>query len=115
MGQLVPSGLRALSKPAKPEPIQCQATVEDYENGTRFNLSRSFTVPKDKQCSRKARFKLGPLCLCALHTKLAQGGLVDEDGEVATRSVRQDVRRYPKKFPNGVYHWAQKLTPEEIK
>lgn len=115
MGQLVPSGLRALSQPTKPEPIQCQATVEDYEHGSYYNLSRPFTVPKNRQCNRKARFKLGALCLCTQHTKLAQDGLVDEDGEVATRSVIRDVRKYPKKFPSGMYRWARDLTPEEIK
>lgn len=114
MGQLVPSGLRAM-KASKPAPPQCQAIVEDYENGTRYNISPPCTVPKAKQCSRKARAKLGKLCLCNLHTKLAQEGLVDEDGEVATRSVLRDVRKYPKKFPQGIYRWAKDLIPEEIK
>jgi hypothetical protein len=113
MGQLVPSGLRAMK--AKPEPVKCQATIEDFENGTHYNLSRSFTVPEHRQCRRNARSKVGTLCFCASHTKLAFDGLIDESGTVASRSVIADVRRYPKKFPKGVYHWAQKLTAEEIK
>jgi hypothetical protein len=99
----------------KPARVACQATVEDYENGTHYNIARPFTVPKIKLCSRAAKFKLGTLCLCALHTKLAQDGLVEDNGTVATRSVRADVRRYPKKFVGGIYSWARDLTPEEIK
>jgi hypothetical protein len=99
------------TKPARPA---CAATVEDYANGTHYNLSRPFTAPEIRPCSRAAKFKLGTLCLCATHTKLAQDGLVEDDGTVATRSVRADVRKYPKKFPSGVYKWAKNLTPEEI-
>jgi hypothetical protein len=113
MGQLVPSGLRALSK--KPEPVKCQAVIEDYENGTHYNLSRSFTAPDHRQCRRNARSKVGTFCFCAMHAKLALDGLIDEGGQVATRSVIADVRKYPKKFPQGVYHWARNLTAEEIK
>jgi hypothetical protein len=39
----------------------------------------------------------------------------EDDGTVATRSVRADVRRYPTKFIGGIYRWAKDLTPEEIK
>lgn len=113
MGQLVPPGLRALSKTAKTK-LKCQAVVEDYENGTHYNLSRSFTTPDHRPCSRYARSKVGKLCLCALHTKLALEGLIDESGQVATRSVLHDVRKYPKKFPNGVYCWARNLKAEEL-
>lgn len=114
MGQLVPSGLRALSKSTKPAKVKCQATIEDFANGTHYNLSRSFTTPEHRQCSRYAKSKVGKLCLCALHAKLALEGLVDEDGTVATRSVLADVRKYPKKFPQGVYHWARNLKAEEL-
>ncbi len=106
---------RSYPKQPKPPKQKCQATVEDYVNGSSYNLARPFTVPKHKQCSRYARSKLGTLCLCALHTKLALEGLVDEDGNVATRSALADVRRYPKKFADGLYSWARDLKPEEIK
>lgn len=95
-------------------PVACQAIVEDYANGTSYNLARSFTVPKIKPCSRAAKFKLGSLNLCALHTKLAKDGLVEADGTVAARSVRADVRRYPKKFVDGIYKWAKDLKPQKI-
>lgn len=106
---------RSYPKTPKPPKQKCQATVEDYVNGTRYNLSRSLTVPDTRQCSRYAKFTLGKLCLCALHTKLALEGLVDADGEVATRSSLQDVRRYPKKFADGLFSWARGLKAEEIK
>jgi hypothetical protein len=115
MGQLVPAGLRALSQSTKPEPIKCQAVIEDFENGTHYNLSRSFTVPEHRPCRRNARSKIGTLCFCTLHTRLALEGLIDDDGQVASRSVIQDVRKYPKKFTNGIYSWARGLKAEEIK
>lgn len=106
---------RSYPKTPKPPKQKCQATVEDYVNGTRYNLSRSLTVPDTRQCSRYAKFTLGKLCLCALHTKLALEGLVEENGTVATRSALADVRRYPDKFVGGLYNWAKGLKPEEIK
>lgn len=106
---------RSYPKAPKPPKQKCQATIEDYKNGTSYNLARSFTVPEHRGCNRYATSKLGKLCLCALHTKLACEGLVDESGNVATRSVLADVRRYPKKFAGGIYSWAKDLTPEEIK
>lgn len=72
-------------------------------------------MPKHQQCSRYAKSKVGKLCLCALHTKLALEGLVEEDGTVATRSALADVRRYPHKFADGLYSWAKGLKAEEIK
>jgi len=115
MSSLVPRGLRASQLTPKPQPIKCQAIVEDYANGTRNNLVRVIVVPKDKPCSRVARVKLGHLCLCAQHSQLAQDGLINYDGRVAPRGDLHDVRKYPKKFPNGLYDWARCLTPKEIK
>lgn len=106
---------RSYPKTPKPPKQKCQATVEDYANGTRYNLARSCTVPENRQCSRYAKSKVGNLCLCALHTKLTLAGLVEEDGTVATRSALADVRRYPHKFVGGLYSWAKDLKPEEIK
>lgn len=109
MGAIVPR-----SYPKQPKQL-CQATVEDFENGTHYNLTRSFTVPEHRSCKRNAKVKLGSLCLCTLHAKLAKDGLVEEDGTVASRSVIADVRRYPTKFAGGIYKWAKDLMPEEIK
>jgi len=106
---------RSYPKTPKPPKQKCQATVEDYKNGTSYNLARAFTVPKHRQCSRYATSKVGTLCLCALHTRLALEGLVEENGDVATRSAIADVRRYPNKFVGGLYSWARDLKPEEIK
>jgi len=106
---------RAYPKAPKPPKQKCQAQIENYRDGTSYNLARAFTVPKHQQCSRYATSKVGKFCFCALHTKLALEGLVDEGGAVATRSALADVRRYPEKFRDGLYSWARNLKPEEIK
>jgi hypothetical protein len=111
---LMPRGLRAAQFQPRVAPIKCQAIVEDYANGRRNNLVRVIVTPKDKPCSRIARIKLGNFCFCALHAKLAQDGLINHDGHVAPRGDLRDVRRYPNKFPNGLYDWARCLTPKEI-
>lgn len=74
--------------------LMCQATVEDFENGQHFTMQR-FTIPKARGCKRAAKGKLGKLCLCTLHLKLAQDGLVDDGGTVAARQAIRDVRKYP--------------------
>lgn len=106
----------SLPKKRKPNTVQCNAVVEDYKNGaTGYNLRRYITVPDVRRCQRNAVNRLGKLCFCAQHTKLALEGLVDDDGVVATRSALADVRRYPQKFVGGLYSWAENLKPEEIK
>lgn len=92
----------------------CQATINDYENGQRFNLARVFVVPKQRSCKRQATHRIGSLCLCLQHKQLALDGLIDEAGNMASRSVIRDVRRYPKKFPGGIFTWARGLTASEI-
>jgi hypothetical protein len=93
--------------------INCQAIVEDYENGTRNNLRRVTITPKDRPCMRSATVQLGHLCLCAQHGKLAAEGLVDEGGHVAPRGDLRAVRDNPRHFPGGLHSWArgQKLVP----
>jgi len=112
MSSIVP---RALVAQAQPQPAKCQATVEDFENGTRYNLARVFITPVAKPCSRNAKFQVGAFCFCTQHAKLALEGLIDDDGSVATRNALRDVRKYPKKFIGGIYNWARGLTAKEIK
>ncbi|HSN25522.1 MAG TPA: hypothetical protein VLT45_04530 [Kofleriaceae bacterium] len=85
--------------------MKCQAIVQDWANATRYNLSRQLRVAPSKPCSRNAVSKVGPLCLCRTHVRLALDGLIDEEGRVEDRSVLADVRHYPSKFPNGVHRW----------
>ncbi len=106
---------RSYPKAPKPPKQKCQATVENYRDGTSYNLARPFTVPKHQQCSRYAKSEVGKFCFCALHTKFALAGLIDDGGAVATRAALADVRKYPKKFPDGIYSWARGLKAEEIK
>jgi hypothetical protein len=115
MSSIVPRALVAQASTTTAEPIKCQATVEDFENGTRYNLARVFTIPVAKPCSRNAKLQVGKFCFCAQHAKFALEGLIDDDGSVATRNALRDVRKYPKKFLNGIYTWARDLTAKEIK
>jgi hypothetical protein len=117
MSSIVPRALVAqtATATATAQPTKCQATVEDFENGTRYNLARVFITPVAKPCSRNAKLQVGEFCFCAQHAKLALGGLIDDDGSVATRNALRDVRKYPKKFPDGIYTWARSLTAKEIK
>jgi hypothetical protein len=40
---------------------------------------------------------------------MAREGLIMESGHVADRRDIRNVRRYPKKFPHGLYSWVRKL------
>jgi hypothetical protein len=94
--------------------MSCEAIIEDFENGTSFNLRQRFIVPKRRHCTRRATARVGHRCFCTKHAQLAVEGLIQEDGEVATRSVISAVRRFPKKFPGGLYSWAKGLTAQPI-
>jgi hypothetical protein len=65
---------------------------------------------RDKGCSRMAKERVGHLCLCTQHAKLARDGLIDENGHVAHPAARADVRRYPRHFPGGLYHWLKEAS-----
>lgn len=91
----------------------CDVTIQDRDSALTYNLSRSVTVYKTKRCSRREvvqllcteQSQLHPMGLgfCTAHARLARAGLVDENGNMATRSDVQTVRRYPRKFPAGLY------------
>jgi hypothetical protein len=91
---------------------QCQATIEDYENGTRNNLVRVIVVPLSRRCTKKATSRFAHLCLCTQHLKLAVDGLIEESGNVAPRGDIRNVRDYPKHHLNGLYPWAKNIKPE---
>ena len=95
--------------------MSCAATIEDYANGTSYNLSRVIAAPASRACSRAASCKRGHLHLCAQHGKLAAEGLVDADGHVAPRGDLRAVRDNPRRFPQGLYAWARDLTLEKIR
>jgi hypothetical protein len=83
----------------------CQATVEDREHPTYHASMQRIMNPGNKACSRKGVEQVGPLLLCAAHARMAREGLVAEDGQVATKQDIAAVRRYPEKFPKGLYNW----------
>jgi hypothetical protein len=95
--------------------MSCAATIEDYANGTSYNLSRVIAAPVSRRCARAATCKLGHLHLCTQHGKLAAEGLVDEHGNVATRADLRAVRDNPRRHPDGLYDWAKDLALEKIR
>jgi hypothetical protein len=94
--------------------VQCQAEIKDYANGNRFNLSRVVVIPDLRKCSRKAVQRLGKFCFCKKHTELALEGLIDDDGSVADPTSIRTARKYPKKYPSGLYSWTKSLIPEPL-
>lgn len=117
MGAIVPRSYPkySLRKKRKPNAVQCQAIVEDYKNGTGYNLRRYIVTPDSRLCQRNAVSKLGKFCFCKQHTKLALEGLIDEGGQVAPRADLRAVRDNPQQHPDGLYSWARDLKPVEIK
>lgn len=94
--------------------MNCEATVEDYANGTTNNLRHVIVTPKSRPCSRAATCRLGTLHFCGQHAKLAKEGLVDEQGRVAPRGDLRAVRDNPRRFSRGLYQWARGLPLEQI-
>lgn len=97
--------------------MKCQASVEritGHANLAGFRRGARMVLTTYGPCTRVAVAKLGKLCLCTQHVKLAREGLVDDDGTVADRAALRDVRRYPGKFPNGLHRWAKDLEPEHL-
>ncbi len=87
----------------------CQAEVDDFDHPAFYAPRQRIINPGDKPCPRKGKETVGPLCLCATHAKMARAGLVSEQGRVADRNSRRDVRNFPQKFPHGLHDWASKL------
>lgn len=95
--------------------LNCAAIIEDYANGTSYNLSRVIATPHVRVCSRAATSRLGELHFCTQHGKLAKEGLVDEGGHVAPRGDLRAVRDNPRRFPYGIYQWARGVPLEKIR
>lgn len=86
----------------------CRALIDDHAKAKSYSgLRRPTTTYGTKQCPRTGREQVKHLWLCPMHARMARTGLVDESGRVASRADIQTIRRYPKKFPRGLYHWAQ--------
>lgn len=66
---------------------------------------RRIAMSTQRQCKRNAAQKVGHLQLCSQHAKMAREGLIDSDAHVAPEQSIADVRRYPAKFPHGLYDW----------
>ena len=84
----------------------CDAIVQDKDNILYQASMQRITAYGSKPCSKKAVETVGHLSLCRVHARLAREGLVSEKGHVACPADIQAVRRYPKKFPHGMYPWV---------
>jgi hypothetical protein len=87
---------------------QCQAIVDDWERLKVHAPRQRLSMPGDKPCSRRATEPVEHLHLCSTHARMAREGLVMETGRVANKEDIRNVHRYPRSFPRGLYHWAQK-------
>lgn len=87
---------------------QCAALVETEEGAKSYSMQRIRSVVS-KRCSRRGKYQVGHLHLCTVHARLAYDGLIDEEGGIAPKQSIADVRKYPKKFPGGLYVWARNL------
>ncbi len=89
--------------------MKCQAQVERIKS--RLNLRPVIITTEYGPCTYNAVATVGKLHLCTVHVRLALSGLIDEAGTVAERGALRDVRKYPKKFPRGLFQWAEGLEP----
>ncbi len=87
----------------------CLAIVDDMEHLAYYAPRQGLVQPGSKPCSHEAKETVGHLRLCATHARMAREGLIMESGRVADREDIRNVRRYPKKFPHGLYSWVRKL------
>ena len=99
--------------------MKCQAKIDDYERPAYQASMQRITAPGVKNCTRNAKVKLGDLCLCDVHTRLAREGFVDVTGEVTTKNSIADVRRSNDRRRKGVplwkiHHWADGLKAEPL-
>lgn len=77
------------------------------------------TNPGTKNCTRNAKVKLGALCLCDAHARLAREGFVEETGRVTTKNSIADVRRSNDHRRKGapllkLNGWANELKAEPL-
>lgn len=91
--------------------MKCQAIIEDYRNGERYNLARVIVSPETRQCRFEAKSRLGKLCLCKTHVRLAYEGFVDVSGQVASKGDIAITRRRNESAP---YNWADELEAQPL-
>ena len=91
----------------------CDAIIPDPNNVLyRASMQRITSLGK-KNCSRKSIETVGHLSLCKVHARLAREGLVARDGTVAESADIQIVRRYPQKYPHGLFKWLMEVDPNK--
>jgi hypothetical protein len=91
-------------------PGSCAAIVESdrHEDGAKhYSMQRVITYGR-RRCSRKATTQVGHLACCSAHARMARDGFISETGYVADKGSMRDARRYPEKFPTGLYNWLDK-------
>lgn len=85
--------------------LKCEAKIDDYDRPAYQASMQRITAPGVKRCTRNAKVKLGDLCLCAAHARLAHEGFVDEGGNVVTKNSIADVRRSNDRRRSGTPLW----------
>ncbi len=89
--------------------LRCAAICDDFDRLKVHAPAQRISVPGDKKCSKYVTERLGHLELCGQHAKMAREGLLDANGRVASRADINNVRKYPKQFPGGLYHWLKEI------
>ncbi len=89
----------------------CCAQVETTDGVSQYTMQR-VRMTRRKTCERKATRKIGPLDFCTVHARMVRKGLIDERGVVLDSNTLADIRRYPQKWPRGLYDWHRQY-PEE--
>lgn len=86
---------------------KCVAIIESENSwdGATYYSMQGIVSRGSRQCSRRACEKVGHLDLCKVHARLAREGMIDANGHMAARASINDARRFPKKFPGGLYRW----------
>lgn len=84
----------------------CMAIVET-RSGRRF-----IGYTHHSQCKRRGVETAGHLRLCKSHAHLCRRGFIREDGQVAPKSVMDDYRKYPEKFPQPWFDWLPGANPK---
>lgn len=103
-------------KKTPPIPQQCEITVTDTDRPKVLKgLFRATTIyPEVKRCSKRAKARLGKLCMCPAHVRMSKQGFISEEGLVESHENRRTFARYPEKWPGGIHAWAKNLQEKEL-
>lgn len=88
----------------------CQA--ETYVEGTGYNLIRYIRTWNSKPCDKKAKVKLGELCVCGTHERLAREGFIGQKGQGVDPGQRADYRRNRHVTSGPFGRWVDQLEAE---